>query len=599
MKKIILKSIIGAFSVAFMMSSCMNLEPLDPNQTQMNSENQQQIIDALYYKLYASFVLTGQNMTDGGGDADIITDDEGYSGFFRTLTVLNEFPTDAGWWVWRGNAGCSDLLMLSWTTTNPFTSKLYNRLNYGVTMSNHFLDLTEGASDEQTIHRRAEVRFIRAINYYHLLDMFGNVPFTVTISNDNPHQIKRADLYEWLVDEIINGHSGKTYNVESYKVIGDATHGLVDDLYSRDETTIYRVNKSAAYMLLARLYLNAEIYSGTAHWSEAEEAAREVLKDFPTLHPNYAQIFMGDNDQVAREELVFVGACDGANMRSYAATQYMIASCRNSKMNEIGTYDNNWGCWRSSPELIAKFGIFQGKTPTEIAALGGQYDEFAMPTIVGDDRAMFCAQNINPTDGTLNIKGFCGNCPVDGLEFDSCWAICKWTNKYSIEFDSNNQPIAIDFAPQHDAKYTDTDLPLMRTAEAYLTLAEALYRQGKSEALDYINAVRNRAHATPFTAADLTDDNILDEWLREFYHEGRRRIDLIRFGQFVGPNVTRTWEGRSGNSNSVYKSFESNSDGTKGDWNTEIVDIDITRILYPIPETDVISNPHITQNPGY
>ena len=165
-------------------------------------------------------------------------------------------------------------------------------------------------------------------------------------------------------------------------------------------------------------------------------------------------------------------------------------------MNDCGSSDNNWGCWRSSPELIKAF--FPGKTPREIVALGGGKDEYAMPAVAHDDRAMFCAANTT-SDGTLNIKGFNGSVPANGEGFDSCWAICKWTNRYSTQYDANMQPITSEGAvPQHDSKYTDTDVPLMRTAEAYMTLAEALYRQGKTgEALEIINGkIRARANAT-------------------------------------------------------------------------------------------------------
>ena len=176
-----LSKIVGAVAMALAFTACMNLQPIDPNVVQMNDDNQQEIIDLLYNKLYVAFVQTGQQ-GQGGNDPDIVTDNEGYSGFFRTLCVLNEFPTDAGWWTWHNDAGCSDLLTICWTSTNPFVSKLYNRLNYAVTMSNHYLDLTEGVTDKEAVARRAEVRFIRALNYYHMLDMFGNGPFTVTLS---------------------------------------------------------------------------------------------------------------------------------------------------------------------------------------------------------------------------------------------------------------------------------------------------------------------------------------------------------------------------------------------------------------------------------
>ncbi len=582
-----------AASLALAFTACMNLEPIDPNSTQVTSENKEQVLNSLFAKLYCSFVQTGQ----GDGNMDVIADDEGYSGFYRTMCVLNEYPTDAGWWTWRNDAGTSDLLLISWTSANQFVSILYNRLNYGVTMANLYLDMTEGTTDPEMIHRRAEVRFIRAFNYYYLLDMFGNVPFTVKPSTANPEQIDRASLYEWLVDEIENGHTGKTYinhktgePLISYKVTGDADHGFLQDLNDKGATTIYRISKPAAYMLLARIYLNAEVYTGTPQWAKAEEAATKVIEDFPTLHPVYAQIFMGDNDKVAADEMVLLAACDGVEARTYAGSQYAISACRSNKMNPCGTSDNSWGCWRSSPELIAKFGNFQGKTPAEIEALGGAADEFDMPAIAGDDRAMFSASNINPADSTVNAKSFLGNVPASGSGFDDCWGICKWTNFYSTEFDATLHPLNDDHAsPRHDSKYTDTDVPLMRAAEAFLTRAEARYRQNKSEALNDINTVRNRAHATPLPA--ITDDEMLDEWLREFYHEGRRRTDLIRWGQFVGEKATRHWEGRGGEGK---KSFDS-----PDAWNTEAVSIDAHYALYPIPETEMVVNPNLVQNPGY
>ncbi|MCM1034728.1 MAG: RagB/SusD family nutrient uptake outer membrane protein [Paludibacter sp.] len=545
--KTTIKIFVLLLAAAFGFTACvndLNTQPIDPNVNQTFDQ------DAVFYKLYTSFVQTGQK--GEGGDPDIITDDEGYSGFFRTLCVLNEFPTDAGWWTWRNDAGVSDLLQIAWTSTNPFVEKLYNRLNYGVTLANHFLDNTEGLNDEKTLHQRAEVRFIRALNYYHLLDMFGNVPFTTTVSMSSPTQIKRADLYKWLVEEI-NGNNG-----------------FVNDLYDRGQTTLYRATKSSAYMLLARLYLNAEVYTGTADWENAALYAQKVIDVYPTLHEPFAEIFMGDNDKTSAEEMVFLAACDGMLTRSYAGSQYTIASCRNSSMNDCGTSDNNWGCWRSCPELIMTF--FPGKTRSEIAKIEG--DEYDIPAIAGDDRAMFCQST---HDGAY-VAGFQGTVPPSGDGFDYCWGICKWTNLYS------------DGSTPHDSKYVDTDVPLMRAAEAYMTLAEALYRQGKTdEAKDIIdNKIRARAHAKPLQ--QLNDEELLAEWLREFYHEGRRRIDLIRFGQFTGTNATMNWEGRAGQ-----PSFEGNTDVRM-----PAKEIDAHYNIYPIPNMDIVANAaNLTQNPGY
>lgn len=593
---------VGAVAMTMAFTACMDLQPIDPNVVQMNNNNKQEIIDLLYNKLYVAFVQTGQQ-GQGGNDPDIVTDNEGYSGFFRTLCVLNEFPTDAGWWTWHNDAGCADLLTICWTSTNPFVSKLYNRLNYAVTMSNHYLDLTEGVTDKEAVTRRAEIRFIRALNYYHMLDMFGNVPFTVTVSTSDPYQIDRESLYRWLVDEITTGHSGQEYYtykdkqpVPSYKVTGDADHGFMQDLYKKGETTIYRATQEAAKMLLARLYLNAEVYTGKAAWADAEKVAKELV-DNSTLHKPFAEIFMGDNDKTSAEEMLFVANVDGLNNSGYAGGHYAVASTRNGNMIESGTSDATWGCWRSSPELVKVF--FPGKTPAEIIATGNGKDEFHMPKIAKDDRAMFCAgndyMNANTGEKAFNVKGFRGDVPANGEGFDSCWAICKWTNLYSSQLKINADGVyEIDTTvakPQRDQKFCDVDVPLMRTAEAYLTLAEALFRQGK-DGLSYVNAVRTRSNAEPL--ASLTEQDLLDEWLREFYHEGRRRIDLVRFGQFVGPTAKMTWEGRSGSNTKKVASYTN-----VNAWNTEVASIDAHYALYPIPETDVVANPNIKQNPGY
>lgn len=626
--KTIYKSLIFGAALILGMSSCvnnLNTTPIDPNVIQTFDQ------DAVYYKILASFVATGQ--VGGGGDADIITDDEGYSGFYRTLCVLNEFPTDAGWWTWRNDAGCSDLLKISWTSSNPFVSKLYNRLNYGVTMCNHFLDNTTGATDEKTKKQRAEVRFVRAINYYHLLDMFGNVPFTVSMSDADeknpPKQILRAELYQWLLDEILTGHAGKSYKMrtgEEYSYaasnIEDADHGFVDDLVNKAATTIYCPNKEAANLLAARLYLNAEVYSGTPAWDKAEEYAQKVVDAFPVLFKPYWQIFCGDNDRVAASEFVFAAACDGAYIRSYAGSQYTVCCTRIDNMNSCGSTNGTWGCWRSTPELIEAFfpnatlDDLQGIPSTDTVDVYIQEpkylgDETVIPVLAGDDRALFANQVVKDTTVTFDTK-FLGVMPDNGEGFQFCWGICKWTNIYHDGTQGGS-----------DAFWCDTDVPLMRASEAYLTLAEAQMRQGKATALGVVNTVRARANAAPLPA--LTEDDMLDEWLREFYHEGRRRIDLIRFGQFVGPTANRHWEGRgcpSGTEteemkqkyasypfvtvkkmwqyDSKEKKYKQNGTMTYhvGPKNPAAL-IDAHYALYPIPNTDVVANPNLEQNQGY
>ncbi|MCQ2334715.1 MAG: RagB/SusD family nutrient uptake outer membrane protein [Paludibacteraceae bacterium] len=560
-----IKNIILSLAVVLGFTACvndLNVTPIDPNVVQDFDEN------ALFCKLYNAFAQTGNK--GGGGDADITTDDEGYCGFFRTLCVLNEFPTDAYWWIWNNDGGVMATLTLSWDAANPFVSKLYNRLNYGITMANLYLDNTKDATDKEHLARRAEARFIRAYNYYYMLDFFGKAPFTTTVDMQTPDQIVGKDLYDWLIKEI------NEFMPEMYETTG----GLVG---------IYRATQPAAQMLLARLYLNAEIYTGTADWANAAKYAGMVKDNHHfDLAPNFSHIFMGDNDHNdAKCEMIFLAQQDGQHNRSDAGSQYAIAACRTEGMNDHGV-SAAWGCNRCRPELVMKF--FPGKTRSEVIALGNGHDEFTMPAVAGDDRAMFCQK----ADAGFEAE-FCGCYHGNGQLLKSNWALCKWTNLYS------------DGTSPTWTSYTDTDVPLIRMSEAYLTYAEALYRQDPTsqEALEALNAVRRRAHASEFTA--LTDEIICDEWLREFYLEGRRRIDLIRWHEFAGPQAwPYNWEGRGGAQVCSFvgevcdpANENNSSDKDATDQLVAPIAVDAHFNLYPIPSSECAANPNMKQNPGY
>ena len=188
-----------SFLAAVGFTSCvqdLNTQPIDPNVLQTFDQ------DRIYYKIYAGLGTSGQ--VGPNGNCDIVANDEGYSVFYRLMFVHNEFPTDEGWWIWN-DAGVTDLNEMTWNATNDFTKLLYNRLEFNVTTCNHFLDNTEGKTDAKTIRQRAEIRFMRALNYYYLLDFFGNPPFTMTVSSANPKQIEggRPALYRWVVNELL------------------------------------------------------------------------------------------------------------------------------------------------------------------------------------------------------------------------------------------------------------------------------------------------------------------------------------------------------------------------------------------------------------
>lgn len=545
-----LKYIALACGVMLGMTGCvqdLNTEPIDKNST--TAFNQ----DAVFTKCYATLATTGQKGPDG--DCDIDDLDEGTSSFYRMMWELNEFGTDEGWWIWN-DVGLADIRVMNWNGDNALVKGLYYRLNIDIKICNHFLTNTEGATDDKTLAQRAEVRFIRAFNYWYLLDMFKVAPFSITESNQLPEFKERPDLYKWLVKEL-----------------EDLTVALPENRLST-----YRVDRYAAWLLLARTYINAEVYTGTPDWENARIAAGEALKGPYTLHTAsklsgdgtinysaYQQLFMGDNNRNgAQNEILLLAYQDGVQCQSWGGSRFVINMVRDAGMVPAGS-SATWKCFRSSPEFVYKF-------VSADEAENVKADEYHMPALLGDDRAIMCSA----TDSSSNTWKLSGGMTA---EFYDCWSVLKFTGVYSDSRNPNNS-----ISLSGDPAWPDTDLPWLRIAEAYMIQAEALFRQGKTgEALAIINDnIRKRANAAPLET--LTEAALCDEYCREFYCEGHRRSDLVRFNRFAGPKADANqyhWEGRNGQSSTA--AFAPAEE--KWNW-------------YPIPNDDKATNTNYRNTAG-
>lgn len=536
--------------LGLVLTGCLDKSPIDPNI--------EQTFDAqkIYNKAYAGLGLSGQS--GPSGDCDIVAFDEGYSVWYRVIWVHNEYPADGGWWIWNSDAGVSNLLETSWDEANPFVKLLYNRLTFNITLCNHFFDNTggdpigedEAIKDNTMRTMRAELRFLRALHYAHMMDFFGNPPFVTTVSIENPKQKEggRAALFEWVISEL-----------------------KACEKTLPETGTFYQAKKDVATFLLARLYLNAEVYTGKAMWKEAADYAKLIIDKYP-LADKYSYLFMADNDiNGSQKEVVFAIPQDGVQIQSYGGSTYCVAATRVAALNPYGSIDG-WTCYRSSPELIQLFE--KASVAKKIKA-----DEFEMPTILGDDRAMFCSQVKDSTGNVTWEASFAGPAAYGTGNFEKCWAICKWTGLTSQGKKGS-----------HD-QFIDTDVPLFRSAEAYLTYVEAKYRLGETaEAEIYLKKLRDRAHCTKSIAdlGGINERTLMDEWHREFYAEGRRRMDLIRFGAFTGKglgsavasktDVHYHWEGR----------------GRLASGASVSSDVEEKFALYPIPSSDRIANPDLT-----
>lgn len=531
--------------LALCMASCvqdLNTTPIDKNSTTGFNQG------ALFTKIYSTLATTGQEGPAGSRDIDDI--DEGWSGLFRVSWVLNEFPTDEGWWVWA-DPGVDQARVMGWDGENPLVECLYFRCLIDIKYCIHFLEYADD-NLPQTAAQKAEVRFIRALNYWYLLDNFKYIPFIAketTDPNDYPDFYSRKELFDWLEKELT-----------------ELTTELPANRLGK-----YRVDQTAAWLLLSRLYLNAEVYTGEPKWKEAGDAADMAINGSYKLHEKsitnkdgivytpYQQLFMGDNDvNGAENEAVLLVYQDGYYCQSYGGVQYVIAATRAGGMVPWGC-SANWQCFRSSPEFVYKF-INQYEAENILA------DEYHMREYAKDDRAILCSH----VDGNAAKWKLTGGMQNGGDAFYDSWACPKYTAVYSTA-DSLGQVLG------SHSEWPDTDIPLMRIAEAYLNKAEAMFRQGDAGgAMTLINnSIRRRANATPLTSLD--EATLCDEWCREFWGEGRRRTDLIRFNRFAGPQADANgyhWEGRGNSGN--FKSVDE-----KYNW-------------FPVPSDDKKTNPNFS-----
>ena len=542
-----LKNIIPAAVILLStgMTSCtgdLDVEVLDPNKnTEVN-------LDGLFNKCYANMALAGNG--GANGDCDIDGLDGGTTGFVRQLFNSNELTSDEAFCSW-GDDGIATFCYNSYNAAHPMLQGFYARLTTGITYCNQYLNLSEGGDAT----KRAEIRFVRALHYYLLTDGWGNVPFSETVGS-KPVQYSRAQMYKWLEDELLALEPD--LSEAQAKKSSDAGYG--------------RVDKASAWLLLARLYLNAEVDTGEPQWDKAKQYAKKVMDSSYRLHtvgrtdPNgvnwsaYQMLFMGDNGETdAAYEALLPLLQDGLTTTSWGTTLFLMASCWGDDMSAYpgdpkaknGT-DQSWNGNRARPDLVRKF-FPVGDVPNVAC-----YD---MCVIANDDRALFdgIGHSLDITD-------------EDKAKFASGFAVAKFTN------------FKVDGSKGHDATFPDADFFLLRAAEAYLTFAEADARLngGKTtkDGTVAINKIRSRAHAT---VKDENSDSyslsdICDEWSREFYFEGRRRMDLIRFNRYGG-NVNYNWCWKGGK-------YEGQN-------------FDEHYNIFAIPTNELTSNSNLKQNPKY
>ena len=560
MKKIILTTAATGI-LALGMVSCsdeLNISSVDPKTSQSYDATE------LLAKQYATLGLTGQVGPTGSSD---ISGDEGEIGFYRTTFNLQELGTDECIWAWQTDTDIPQITSLRWTSASTRCYWAYQRLSYDITLYNQFIYEQEGKVEASTI---AEVRFLRALHFWYYLDLFRKAPFKADFNMTVlPTEKAGADLYDWLDKELTE------------------IEGILPAIGTYNNSANFgRADAGAAYALHARLALNSEVYTGGAvkDYQKAIDYCNRIISsgvyalstDSKNGYSGYEQVFMGDNDRNPQtmKETIFPIRQDGTRTQEHSGSTYLVSSMRISGMPFSFT-DNYWSCNYARKALVQKFfndpendcpwatekELSDAKLPTGteeqvVAAdkqLGGATADIV--AAANDDRALFYA-GVGGGTRTVTTSQITG--------FTNGFSIVKWQNRRSDNSDVSNRT------------FSDTDIPLFRLAEIYLTRAEASYRLGQTDAaLSDLNVIRMRAHANPMSSID--SSILLDEWCREFYMEGRRRSDLVRFGMFTSSRYL--WD---------FKGGVATGTGVDSKYN-----------IYPIPDNDIAGNPNMSQNPGY
>jgi starch-binding outer membrane protein, SusD/RagB family len=442
-------------------------------------------------KCYAGLAVSGQNGPDGNNDLSGL--DEGFGQYTRAYFYAQELPTDECLIGWN-DGNLRDYQEMDWSASNEFIFNMYSRIFYQISLCNEYIRETTDSklndrgfteTQKSTIHvYRTEARFLRALSYYHALDMFGSVPFVTeadAVGSFLPQQISRVDLFDYVESELLD---------------------IEDELLPAKSNVYGRVDQAADWMLLSRLYLNAVVYGKTAKFTETITYTKKVIAAGYTLESNYGKMFMADN-QLANG-IIFAIPYDGVNTKTWGGTCFIINAEVGGSMSPaaFGISGGWWGL-RARPEFVDKF-------PTDL-----------------DKRKMFWTAG-QQKDIT------------DMFNFNHGYAVMKWKNVKSTGGAGSNGT-----HPDTDQPIFRLADAYLMYAEAVLRGGTG---GSAADALTYVNAIREKAYGGAagysITAPELTLQFILDERARELYWEGYRRTDLIRYGQLTGG--TYIWQFKGG-----------------------------------------------------
>lgn len=471
----------GGAIASMVLSSCvgdLDVKPENPT-TKTELTTKEEYLGVLA-RAYGGLVLEGGITVDDGG-AGVYT---------RQLWNLQELPTDeaiigTNW----NDAGIDELDFSTWSADNHWLYECFCRFNYQISLCNEFLRVIDSGkaffSDEEINQFKAEARVLRDLSYYHMIDVFGRGPWTTeeSVVGVTPPTYDRKQLFDAVVEDL-----------------KDAIPNLVPAAQQ-----IYgRISREAGHMLLAKLYLNAEVYTGIGMWQECADECLEITKTINQLAPEYKYLFCGTNDKyVGNGEILWGIPQDANTLQTYGGTTYLSGGCYNAEVDRtpFGAGADGWNGARVRPELSKALASVDKRRLIYEGTFNEGLDDLSSWTATGD--GYMCIKYVyTPESDYYNESGNSGSSTI----------------------------------------FNSADYPLFRLADTYLMLAECeLHGASGCNGVDRFNDVRRRAGMAQ--VGSYTADDLLKERLCELYWEGHRRSDLVRFGKFAGSSYNWSWKG--------------------------------------------------------
>ncbi len=536
-----IKNIFSAVAAAAMLTACvgdLNTIPLNP--TDVTSETAYGADEAGYVqgltKIY--FQLVSNNTQD------LKVADGGASEFIRAFWSTQEVTADAAKCAW-GDAWVNDLNNCTWRgdVLNDAVYAVYVRTLQGITYVNEYLRQTSdaylssrGCSADvkaKVQQYRAEARFLRAFFYWAAMDTFGQVPFSTEDTQFgggyNPPQKPAAEIFDFVVSELED-------------LASDAS------AMPAAQSNYPRADKGSVLGLLARVYLNAEVYTGTAKWAEAKNACEKIYSLGYALAPTHAELFRGDNGEnsYAKKEMLFAASYNAEHTQSYGGTTYLTLSTLSGDDGAVNITGINGG-WAGN--RVPDHYVQTYFAPTAADFETGEYT-------IADKRGQY-----------FYIKGRSQSMQDNLNTFLNGWSCIKYNN---VPHDMD----AVDYAATAATKnFSDIDWPLIRLGEIHLIYAEACMHAG-GDASAQIKALADRAGVA--APATIDADFLMAERARELMWEGHRRTDLIRFGKWLS-GYNWTYKGGNFGGQDLPSHFN----------------------VFPVPSTELATNLDLQQNPGY